>query len=81
MYLVWQKDFESDNFKIEDIVDKVNRVLIQRAYYPIEAKKVTSAIRTNNVNITKAISDLIWEKNQVELDLVISKRQLAETLI
>jgi hypothetical protein len=33
------------------------------------------------VNITKAISDLIWEKNQVELDLVISKKQLAETLI
>lgn len=81
LYCVWNKDFESDNFTVDQIVNVVNTVLEQKNLGKIEKGQVGDRMNISNVGVTKAISDLIWDDKGMKLEDVISKAELARTII
>lgn len=80
-YCIWKKDFESDNFTVDQVANVVNTALEQKRLGKIEKEQVEDRMNASNVGVTKAISNLIWDDMGMELEDVISKTELARTLI
>ena len=68
-YHVWEKDFESDNFSIDEVVKKVNYLLGQKLLNKVEKSDVIDRMNNNPALVMmKAISDSFWEKNRVQTE-------------
>lgn len=80
-YRIWEKDFEYDNFGLNYIVESVNEKLVENGFASIEGNAVKDRIAHHpEERLWKAVHDVCWMKNSIEVDDVISKTSLARTL-
>jgi hypothetical protein len=80
-YHVWKKDFESDNFEIYEIVEKLNNILTNKGLKMINREELENKMSNTNITLRKAISGLIYKENGIDLDRVISNIELGKVLI
>jgi hypothetical protein len=78
---VWNIDFESDNFTIDEVLQVINHRLNQRSLRRVEKEHVEYRMKKFGVGVTKAIADVIWDNNDVKFDDIISKPELGRILI
>jgi len=81
MYHVWQKDFESDNFETDQVINTVNTILADKDYKEIRREEVSKKLSNSHVGLMKAIFDVVWDENETKLSDVVSKVELAKKLI
>ncbi|MBM2819829.1 MAG: hypothetical protein HW410_1511 [Nitrosarchaeum sp.] len=77
MVIVWDNDFELENFGIEKMVDVVNNVLKSKSAKTILISEIKSKMDQNNIMLMNAISDEVRKQNGVKLDDFVSKKKLA----
>jgi hypothetical protein len=75
----WKRDFEYDNFGIRPVVESVNQILKTKGYNEISLSEVESGLSNDKV-LMKFIRNIFGRETKKELDDVISKKHLAETL-
>jgi hypothetical protein len=78
---VWNKDFESDNFAINETLDKVNYILSEKCLKIIKKEELEEKMSNPNIFLRKAISDLIYKENGKALNDIISNKELGRLLI
>jgi hypothetical protein len=81
MYHVWQKDFESDNFEIDKVIDTVNMILKEKDQKEIRKEDVIQKLSNPSIGLMKAISDVVWNVNESKFSDLVSKVDLAKKLI
>lgn len=79
MYIVWQNDFEFDNFGIDIVIAAVNEILTSKSAKPIAVEKVKNQV-DEGVMLMNAISSDVRNVNGVKLDELVSKTELAKNL-
>jgi len=83
----WNRDFESENFGIDIVLDKVNQILDEKSYTRINKKDVESRMKTSGQALITAIENTISKNNRDKLKNIkkgpniISKPYLSELLI
>jgi hypothetical protein len=81
MYHIWQKDFESDNFELGQVLDVVNTILKEKNQKVIRKEDVIQKMSNPTVGLMKAVSDVVWNVNQYMFGDLVSKVDLAKKLI
>jgi len=80
-YRIWEKDFEYDNFGVDYLVEGVNEKLMEKNLLPIKTKAVEDRMVSHpEERLWKAVRNVCWMKNRIEVDDVISKVNLARML-
>lgn len=80
MCTIWKKDFESDNFGMEIVVNKINHFLKEKGKVLITTKEVEHAMK--NRKLFDAVKWLVYKKNKLELEKNgITKPNLAMSLL
>lgn len=83
----WNRDFESENFGIDMVLDKLNQSLSEKGYRVVEKKDVEIRMRTNGEALIKAMENIARKnnldrfKNKSKNSSIISKPRLGELLI
>ena len=81
MYHVWQRDFESDNFEIGQVIYTLNTMLREKNQKEIKKEEVIQKLSNPSIGLMKAISDVIWNMNETNFGDLFSKVVLAKKLI
>ena len=81
MYHIWEKDFESDNFNIDQVINTVNTMLREKNQKEIRKEDVIQKLSVQSIGIMKAISDVVWNMNEIKFGDLVSKVNLAKKLI
>lgn len=81
MYHIWQKDFESDNFEIGQVINTVNTMLKEKNQKEIKTEDVIPKLSNPSIGLMKAISDVVWNVNESKFSDLVSKVDLAKKLI
>ena len=80
MYKIWQNDFESANFGVDLVIEKINDFFYERNLnYSLSMSETENNI--GNKMLMTAISDIFYQKYKVKFDNVVSKKVLGEKLI
>jgi len=81
MYVVWENDFEFDNFGIEKVVEIVNVFLEGKKAKTIVLKHVKNRLENGDVMLMAAISEEVKKENGgIKLTDFVSKTQIAQTI-
>ena len=81
---IWDRDFETENFGIENVVCKVNQILSEKAYRKVDPFAVESRMKRTGEALIKTIEKEIWRVNLtkgIKSGKIISKPRLAQLLI
>jgi hypothetical protein len=78
---IWKRDFEYDNFGLNNVINNMNDILKSKGYKPISQKVTSNLLNTSNKVLMNIISGIVYKENGVKLKDILSKRELAERLI
>jgi hypothetical protein len=81
---IWNKDFETDNFGIENVVCKVNQILYEKGYTKIDSLEVESRMKRTGDALIRTVEKEIWRVNLtkgIKSGKIISKPRLSKLLI
>jgi len=81
MYHIWQRDFESDNFEVGQVLDIVNIILKEKNQKEIRKEDVIQKLSNPTIGLMKAVADVIWNVDQCKFSDLVSKVDLAKKLI
>jgi len=81
MYHIWQRDFESDNFEVGQVLDIVNIILKEKNQKEIRKEDVIQKLSNPTIGLMKAVADVIWNVDQCKFSNLVSKVDLAKKLI
>lgn len=80
-FKIWDTDFEQENFGIDLVVGTVNEELMAKGLPTIEMNAVKREVSTSpNKKLFKVVRDECWLRNNVDLEIYVSKKSLARTL-
>jgi hypothetical protein len=74
---VWKKDFETDNYDIAITLELINKKLENESQKIIHRKIVEEKLYKGTIGLYKAISYTMWQINNIELEPIVSKTELA----
>ena len=77
--VIWKKDFEEDNFGIDAVVKKTNSILAKKSKNPITIQEVRKEMKKKA--LYEAISSVVYKKYHIKLNNLISKPNLAMSIL
>lgn len=83
----WERDFESENFGIDNVIEKVNQILDENGYNNVKKEDVQKRMMTSSDALIKSIENEIGRTNHHKFSSgkkaydIISKPRLAPLLI
>lgn len=82
----WNRDFETENFGIDTVLDKINQNLAERGHKSVDKSEVENRMKSTGEALIKVIENIIRKNNrdeekQIRKNESISKPHLAELLI
>lgn len=80
MMVVWNNDFELENFGIEKTVEVINDALKKKSANIISVDEIKSKLDGRDMMLMNAISDEVRKQNGVKLDSLVSKKDVAEII-
>ena len=79
--VIWDKDFELDNFGLSKVVEVINKELKKKKLKPISTKSVTTQMNKKS-SLFKALHDILYKEQSVNLEKdIISKPKLAMKIL
>lgn len=73
--IIWNNDFEVDNFGIDIVIEKINSVLIKNGNNSITTNEVKKEMKQKA--LFNAISSVVYKNQRIELTKLITKPELA----
>ena len=77
--IMWDKDFELDNFGVCTVVDTINKELKKNNLKSISVKSVEKQM--NKTSLFKAVWDVLYKEQNIELKKIITKPGLAMKIL
>lgn len=74
-YAIWEKEYEEDNFSLDEILEIINEALIENGLGILEKQLVEEEIGSTKF-LMKSFEDAFWKKYNASLYLYISKPEL-----
>lgn len=81
MYLVWNNDFECDNFGVQSVVKAVNELLKAKMCKEVEIVKIEERMKKPGTMLMNAMSKEIQESTGQKFSDLVSKPDLADKLM
>lgn len=78
-YAIWEKEYEEDNFGLDEILEIINAALIENGMEIFEKQLVEEEIRSTKF-LMKSFEDAFWKKYRASLYLYISKPKIGNLL-
>jgi hypothetical protein len=80
MMVVWDNDFELENFGIEKTIEVINDTLKKKDAKTISVNEIKSKLDGNNIMLMNAISDEVRKQNGAKMNSLISKKDIARII-
>ena len=77
--IIWNNDFEVDNFGIDIVIEKINSVLIKNGNNSITTDEVKKEMKQKA--LFNAISSVVYKNQRIELTKLITKPELAMRIL